>query len=143
MSDTLTERICPNCKKDISDKRAQAEVCSRKCRKQMIFRLNRFRLWRYLLAHPCVECGENDPVLLDFDHLDPKTKKQQISRMMFYSWATIEKEIAKCRVLCVKCHRRKTARQLGWYTFEDWKKEWIKRSFASSRQERIPSDTGF
>ncbi len=74
-------------------------------------------IWDYLSSNPC-PCGEDDPIVLEFDHRDPSDKKYNLSDMMrgSNSLATIEAEIAKCDVLCVKCHRRKTAKQFGWYS---------------------------
>jgi hypothetical protein len=71
----------------------------------------------YLAAHPCVDCGEADPVVLDFDHVDRATKNAEIGRMVAQSrtWRTIQAEIAKCVVRCANCHRRRTARLFGWY----------------------------
>ena len=59
-------------------------------------------------ASGCVDCGINNHILLDFDHL--KDKKYNISRMIHdgFSWAAIKKEIAKCEVVCANCHRIRT-----------------------------------
>jgi len=64
----------------------------------------------YLSNHPCVKCGETDPILLDFDHIDPHTKTRNISEYRHGTWSikSLEKEIAKCQILCANCHRRKT-----------------------------------
>ena len=73
------------------------------------------RLIDYLLAHPCVDCGETDPLVLDFDHRDRSTKRMAVSNLLRYAaWAPLEAETAKCDVRCANCHRRRTARQLGW-----------------------------
>jgi 5-methylcytosine-specific restriction endonuclease McrA len=63
---------------------------------------------QYLIEHPCIKCGESDPIVLDFDHLRDKTKS--ISRYIsgHTGWKRISKEIEKCQVLCANCHRRKT-----------------------------------
>ena len=73
----------------------------------------------YLSLHPCVDCGESDPIVLEFDHRDENTKLMSINKMrtMRYSWNTILAEIEKCDVRCANCHRRRTARQYGWERF--------------------------
>lgn len=73
-------------------------------------------LWAYLLAHPCVTCHENDPVVLEFHHPDPN-KENAIGKMTWsgYLWVSIVKEIEKCEVLCANCHRRVTARERGYW----------------------------
>jgi hypothetical protein len=73
------------------------------------------RLIEYLLCHPCVDCGETDLVVLEFDHRDRSTKRMPVGEMLRdYAWAQIALEIEKCDVRCANDHRRRTARQLGW-----------------------------
>lgn len=68
----------------------------------------------YLMEHPC-KCGEKDPEVLDFDHF--RDKKYNICKMILNgcSLRSIFEEIAKCVVRCANCHRRKTAREQGWF----------------------------
>jgi hypothetical protein len=73
------------------------------------------RILRYLLDHPCVDCGENNPLLLDFDHRESATKLGNIGELSHRrGWNFILAEIAKCDVRCANCHRRRTAVQFGW-----------------------------
>lgn len=69
----------------------------------------------YLKTHPCVDCGEKDPIVLEFDHLS--NKKFGISKMMHDGLKPeiIQGEIDKCEVRCSNCHKRKTAKQFNWY----------------------------
>jgi hypothetical protein len=64
----------------------------------------------YKLDVGCQACGYNEhPVALEFDHIDPSTKKFSIgSQLMSMSWKAIHDEIAKCQVLCANCHQIRT-----------------------------------
>lgn len=66
----------------------------------------------YLNKHPCVDCGTNDILVLQFDHVRGK-KKSSISALVIqgYTWTSLLLEIAKCDVRCGNCHLRKTARE--------------------------------
>jgi hypothetical protein len=54
----------------------------------------------------CQHCNDNRPQVLQFHHLDPKKKDIQLSSASRNGWSKnrIEKEIAKCIVLCSNCH---------------------------------------
>jgi hypothetical protein len=77
---------------------------------------NRIYVLSHLSTHPCVDCGEPDPVVLEFDHVR-ETKRHNISDMVKHSMSikTIQLEIDKCEVRCANCHRRKTAKQFGYH----------------------------
>lgn len=76
---------------------------------------NRAPLLAYLLEHPCVDCGETDPVMLDFDHRDPSTKSGNVASIAARKpWHLVLREIEKCDVRCTNCHLRRTAKQFNW-----------------------------
>jgi hypothetical protein len=67
---------------------------------------------RYLEEHPCVDCGETDPLVLEFDHL--RDKSFNIGHEYpWRPWELVLAEIAKCEVRCANCHRRRTAERGG------------------------------
>lgn len=70
-------------------------------------------LWNYLLDNPCVDCGEPDPIVLDFDHI--RDKRGNVSQMLNTSLRVVIEEVNKCEVRCSNCHRRKTAKDFNWY----------------------------
>jgi hypothetical protein len=74
------------------------------------------RLLNYFQAHPCVDCGETDPVVLEFDHINRKEKLMEVSKLVSLQrpWRIVFAEINKCQVRCANCHRRKTAKEQNW-----------------------------
>lgn len=66
----------------------------------------------HLEAHPCVDCGERDIAVLEFDHVRG-VKRAEVSLLAVYSLGAARTEIAKCEVRCGNCHRRKTIRERG------------------------------
>ena len=66
----------------------------------------------YFAAHPCTDCGERDPVVLEFDHLADK-EFDVTQKLTDRNWQAVLDEMRKCEVVCANCHRRRTARRRG------------------------------
>jgi hypothetical protein len=69
---------------------------------------------RFFKTHPCVDCGETDPRLLEFDHVADKSFNVSYG-IRYLAWDRVLAEIAKCEVRCGNCHRRKTAQRQHFY----------------------------
>jgi hypothetical protein len=68
----------------------------------------------YLGRHPCADCGAADPVVLEFDHVGEKTAHVAALVSDAATKQAVDVEIARCDVVCVNCHRRRTAKRAGW-----------------------------
>lgn len=80
---------------------------------------NKRRLYTYLSSHPCVDCGETNIQVLEFDHVRGD-KTLDIAKFIERAiiWSKIETEIAKCEVRCANCHRIKTIERGKWWRSE-------------------------
>ncbi len=109
------QHVCRPCQRGLSaawyrsNRRRHYLNVKRNARK--IIKENQLRILQYLLKHPCVDCPETDPVVLEFDHVRG-VKKLAVSSMVRHgaSWPTLLKEIAKCEVRCANCHRKRTCK---------------------------------
>jgi hypothetical protein len=59
----------------------------------------------YKREHSCYYCNEDEPIALDFHHIDDKdieigAGKQQVS------FSKLKQELEKCIVVCANCHRK-------------------------------------
>ena len=110
---------CRDCHKTFRkswyEKNKDGHLANVKARKHEVRDLARNYVWEYLSVHPCVECGETDPVVLEFHHRSGKDKAVSELVAAGFSIATIQAEIEKCDVLCANCHRRKTMAERGWF----------------------------
>jgi hypothetical protein len=67
---------------------------------------------QFFQTHPCADCGEADPVVLEFDHL--RDKKFEVGNgFSERGWESVLAEMEKCDVVCANCHRRRTAERRG------------------------------
>lgn len=74
-------------------------------------------VYNYLLSHPCVDCGNKDPIVLTFDHLRDKEFEICNGVRKGFSIKRILNEMQKCEVRCANCHTLKSAKDYNWYRF--------------------------
>lgn len=76
---------------------------------------NKAFILEYLKANPCVDCGETDIEVLEFDHIEPlRARGGRVTSFVMSSIEKVQSEIDKCQVRCSNCHTRRTRRQFGW-----------------------------
>jgi hypothetical protein len=77
-------------------------------RKQALIAERTAYLIEFFRERPCVDCGETDPLVLEFDHLGHKNF--DIAKgLRNRNWQAVLDEIATCDVVCANCHRRRTS----------------------------------
>jgi hypothetical protein len=81
----------------------------------------RIYIFEYLKQNPCIDCGESNPIVLEFDHKDPKDKSfivsSAITRTSYVNLEIVKNEINKCEIRCANCHRIKTAKQQNYWKY--------------------------
>lgn len=107
-------KTCPKCEKEKSDADFYAHknrVSAKGWCKQCFNKYTQDR-WRavklkavLLLGGKCCKCGYcKNLSALDFHHLDPDNKEENISKLTKKKWATIVEELKKCILVCRNCH---------------------------------------
>lgn len=89
-------------------------------------------LWSILCQSSCKDCHEDDPIVLEFDHLSDKDFT--ISQRKHQKWnVKMRNEIIKCDVVCANCHRKRTAeRNNSWrVTYSNENRPFIKTDWLS------------
>lgn len=125
-----SSRVCRTCSKELSiehfcyrggtRKGLQADCKSCSNRRARTYRQStRDRISKFKMERGCELCSfkASHPCQLDLDHVDPMTKAYKGSHKSFdagWSWARIEKELAKCQVICKNCHSLKTYMNGDW-----------------------------
>jgi hypothetical protein len=114
------EVVCANCHRMRTEARHAATLGVRTIRgnsrhlerKRATWR-NQARLLDDLRDVACSDCrGRFPPCAMDFDHRDPRSKTQGVTRMIGRAGtARILAEVAKCDIVCANCHRARTYRR--------------------------------
>jgi len=78
------------------------------------------KLLDYLRNNSCIDCGNSDIRVLEFDHVRGE-KKMDVTKMVSsaYSWDKIQEEIDKCEVVCSNCHKIRTYSRMDCYRKEE------------------------
>ncbi len=114
------QRWCKSCQAEANRKHYQnnKQIYLERAltRNTMVNTENKQKVYNYLSAHPCVDCGQTDIRVLEFDHVYGN-KYASITNLLknAVGWNVIEAEIAKCEVRCVNCHRIKTSERGNWW----------------------------
>ena len=112
--------MCKDCHKEYSKTHYADNVDAYKAKSKISNKIaadrNRQYIKEYLSNHPCVDCGETDIQVLEFDHIDMlRSTGGRVSQHMSCSIERLELEISKCEVRCGNCHIRRTRLQMGWF----------------------------
>jgi len=109
----IRQRTCRSCQKQ--QQRRWYEQ-NKEIHKTNVYRKKKKRIedarrfiWDFLRRNPCIDCGERDPYVLEFDHVSGR-KKAEVTKMVQdgYALKTIQAEIEKCVIRCANCHKKKT-----------------------------------
>lgn len=107
------QNICKLCTKIYDKTRLEyKKVYNKNFRKR-----NLDYIYKYLSSKKCIDCGESNLLVLEFDHLYEK-KDNIISMSNKKSLDDIKDEIKKCEVVCANCHRIRTAKRNNSYRLE-------------------------
>jgi transcription elongation factor Elf1 len=78
---------------------------NRRVRKRVI----REFLADFYSSHPCVDCGETDITVLEFDHITDKEFGLNLAIRDVMKIERVKEELEKGEVRCSNCHRKVTA----------------------------------
>ena len=99
--------VCKKCKKEIDSlyykqhKNRREQINARRIESKTA---NNSLIREYLLNHPCVDCGNTDIRVLEFDHVN-NDKEYNIGAMRGMNSDKMLSEISKCKVRCANCHK--------------------------------------
>jgi len=95
------------------NKKEYAENNAKHRRKRML--ANRKIVLEHFKKNPCVDCGETDPIVLQFDHVRGEKSFSIGNKYRDIEPENLLKEIEKCETRCANCHARRTAKQQKWF----------------------------
>ena len=96
-------------------------------RVKAINRRNKVKWNEFKASLSCIVCGFSHPAVIDFHHVDPETKTDNVHRLVQRGrYAAAYEEIKKCATLCANCHRI--------HHYNEWAETRIKRRRAKKKK---------
>lgn len=103
------QSICRLCSQEVNNlgyKQNPNRVKAVKENRDKTRKRNKRLINRYKVLCGCKFCNERTAICLDFHHLDPSVKEDNLSRMDCAPISKLKEEIRKCIVVCSNCHRK-------------------------------------
>lgn len=114
------KKTCNDCYKSLYGNAEEIRIKkNKKIKEKTLLNRNKCRTFiaNLLSKNKCMDCGETNPLTLDFDHRDPKTKIGSICELVASGREQILiTEVEKCDIVCSNCHMKRTIKQ-----FNHWK----------------------
>ncbi len=94
-------------------------------------------IMKYKEEHPCVDCGQRNVGLLQFDHLVKMDDNTSIGRLIKRG-ASLERiwtEVAKCEIRCIQCHLTRHGNRISYKVLNEVIPQAAKRGFNYARTQ--------
>lgn len=104
---------CNNCY--IQNGNNKCDTCINRGHKSKNNIRNKLKEFKEELGGKCVDCGFDQLFFLEFDHIDPKKKKIQITRSAPSAW---QQEKYNLELRCGRCHRIKTSNEMVFKSYD-------------------------
>lgn len=99
------QSVCKSCRKEL-DRLWYKSSPKKKESNQKYYETIRDEVNCYKAACGCKYCGENEPAVLDFHHVNGDKEFSIGTSVGYRNKEVIFAEIKKCVVVCANCHRR-------------------------------------
>ena len=100
---------CRECFSAYFKERGQLHIAQTQAAKRKRVIAARAMVDEHLAGRSCVDCGVDDTTVLEFDHVGDKRDHITTLSWNGASVRTLRDELRQCEVVCVNCHRRRTA----------------------------------
>lgn len=77
----------------------------------------RIYFYTWLQTKKCVDCGNTDFRVLEFDHVRGEKSYNISSKIAVFNLETLLKEIEKCDIVCANCHKIRHAERDNHYDY--------------------------